>query len=62
MQSQKIQVLIVDDEPTARRGVRLLLEREAWLLTRVCAYSVARMLLSVAEGRSATEANLSLGW
>jgi two-component system LytT family response regulator len=29
MQSQKIQALIVDDEPTARRGVRLLLERDA---------------------------------
>jgi two-component system, LytTR family, response regulator len=31
MQGQKIQTLIVDDEPTARRGVRLLLERDAEL-------------------------------
>jgi two-component system, LytTR family, response regulator len=29
MQGPKIQTLIVDDEPTARRGVRLLLERDA---------------------------------
>ena len=28
----KIKVLIVDDEPTARRGVRLLLERDPEVL------------------------------